>query len=226
MARYVVDGLTLPIAVGNHPAVDLCNTETDWTGATPHEYLVSYPHFCVWSREVGLLDAASAARSLAASSRPGSSADADAVLARALDFRGALHRVLTGPAATSDWQAIDGELAANVPALHLRRSAGTDGTAATAHAAGHTETPIGAWSLTADPLGAPLEAVVWAAAGLLTSARPGDVRACPGADCGWMFLDPAGRRRWCSMAWCGNRAKVRRHAQRQRRADSSAPTAH
>ena len=203
MARYVVDGLTLPIAVGNHPAVDLCNTETDWTGATPHEYLESYPHFVVWSREVGLLDGDTAARSHAAYRRPAG----DAILARALDFRGALHRVLIGSAGDHDWRTIDGELAANVPALHLRAAAAAD------------RAPLAAWSLSADPIDAPLAAVVWTAAGLLTTARPSDVRACPGAACGWLFLDPAGRRRWCSMAWCGNRAKVRRHAQRQRGED-------
>ena len=207
MARYVVDGLTLPIAIGNHPAVDLCNTETDSTGATPHEYLESYAHFVVWSREVGLLDADTAARSLAASSRH--RVGVDAILARALDFRGALHRVLIGSAVGTDWPTIDRELAANVPALHLAPGAATD------------SAPLGAWSLSAEPLDAPLAAVVWAAAGLLTTARPDDVRACPGAACGWLFLDPAGRRRWCSMAWCGNRAKVRRHADRQRR-DGSA----
>ncbi|MGW5195753.1 CGNR zinc finger domain-containing protein, partial [Kribbella sp. NPDC004138] len=38
------------------------------------------------------------------------------------------------------------------------------------------------------------------------------VRTCP--SCGWLFLDPRGRRRWCSMATCGNRAKVRAHAAR------------
>ncbi|HEX9231378.1 MAG TPA: CGNR zinc finger domain-containing protein [Jatrophihabitantaceae bacterium] len=31
-----------------------------------------------------------------------------------------------------------------------------------------------------------------------------------------MFLDPSGRRRWCEMSVCGNRAKVRRYAQRHR----------
>jgi predicted RNA-binding Zn ribbon-like protein len=207
VARYVVDGLTLPIAVGNHPAVDLCNTETDWTGATPHEYLESYAHFVVWSREVGLIDVGTAARSLAISSHD--RARADAVVSRAIDFRGALHRVLIGSAATVDWQRIDTEVAANVPALHLQARAAPDSAA------------LAAWSLSAEPVIAPLAAAVWAAAGLLTTARPGDVRACPGAACGWMFLDPAGRRRWCSMAWCGNRAKVRRHAQRQRRDDNA-----
>jgi predicted RNA-binding Zn ribbon-like protein len=41
------------------------------------------------------------------------------------------------------------------------------------------------------------------------------VKACPGDSCGWLFLDPRGRRRWCIMATCGNRSKVRAHAARQ-----------
>ncbi len=33
---------------------------------------------------------------------------------------------------------------------------------------------------------------------------------CPGHECGWLFLDRTGRRRWCSMAACGSREKMRR----------------
>ena len=62
----------------------------------------------------------------------------------------------------------------------------------------------------------PLLAVAWSAAGLLTSAAGNQVGACPGVGCGWLFANPRGRRRWCSMAWCGNRDKVRRHAERTR----------
>jgi predicted RNA-binding Zn ribbon-like protein len=62
----------------------------------------------------------------------------------------------------------------------------------------------------------PLLAVVWSAAHLLTSPDAPGVAACPGPGCGWIFADPRGRRRWCSMAWCGNRDKVRRFAQRRR----------
>jgi predicted RNA-binding Zn ribbon-like protein len=36
------------------------------------------------------------------------------------------------------------------------------------------------------------------------------VRRCPGRDCGWLFLDASGRRRWCSMRTCGSREKMRR----------------
>ena len=33
---------------------------------------------------------------------------------------------------------------------------------------------------------------------------------CPGYECGWLFVDRIGRRRWCSMATCGSREKMRR----------------
>jgi predicted RNA-binding Zn ribbon-like protein len=57
-----------------------------------------------------------------------------------------------------------------------------------------------------------VQAVLLAAGDLVTSDRLGDVAACPGVGCGWLFTDPRRRRRWCSMAVCGNRAKARRHA--------------
>ena len=44
------------------------------------------------------------------------------------------------------------------------------------------------------------------------------LRICAADDCGWRFTDhsPAGRRRWCDMRTCGNRAKVARHRARVR----------
>ena len=49
------------------------------------------------------------------------------------------------------------------------------------------------------------------AAELLVGGLWRKLRQCDGTTCGWIFLDrsPAGRRRWCSMADCGNRAKFR-----------------
>jgi predicted RNA-binding Zn ribbon-like protein len=42
------------------------------------------------------------------------------------------------------------------------------------------------------------------------------VRICDNDTCRWLFYDESrsGRRRWCSMATCGNRAKARRHRER------------
>lgn len=62
----------------------------------------------------------------------------------------------------------------------------------------------------------PLHAAALAVADLLARPERATVRACPGEGCGWLFLDPRGRRTWCSMAVCGNRAKVRAHAARTR----------
>ena len=55
--------------------------------------------------------------------------------------------------------------------------------------------------------------VLWSAGDLLTGPRLDRVRRCANLECGWLFLDDsrAGKRRWCSMSACGNRAKARRH---------------
>lgn len=44
------------------------------------------------------------------------------------------------------------------------------------------------------------------------------IKMCPGENCGWLFLDETknGRRSWCSMALCGNRAKAARHYARSK----------
>ncbi|MGH2445858.1 MAG: CGNR zinc finger domain-containing protein [Candidatus Limnocylindria bacterium] len=44
------------------------------------------------------------------------------------------------------------------------------------------------------------------------------LRICADDGCRWLFVDhsPAGRRRWCDMRTCGNRAKVARHRARAR----------
>ena len=59
-------------------------------------------------------------------------------------------------------------------------------------------------------------AVALAAADLLGSPHLARVRQCDGDECGWLFLDTSksGRRRWCAMADCGTRDKVRRFRKR------------
>jgi predicted RNA-binding Zn ribbon-like protein len=53
---------------------------------------------------------------------------------------------------------------------------------------------------------------------LADPARMARLHRCPGRDCGWVFLDTSGRRRWCSMATCGSREKMRRMYARKRAA--------
>jgi predicted RNA-binding Zn ribbon-like protein len=67
-------------------------------------------------------------------------------------------------------------------------------------------------------------AVVTDAVALLADAeRLGRLRRCPGRDCGWLFLDASGRRRWCDMRACGSREKMRRMYARRRAAHDAGP---
>jgi predicted RNA-binding Zn ribbon-like protein len=63
-----------------------------------------------------------------------------------------------------------------------------------------------------------LAPVLWTAGDLLTGSKLDKVRRCANPECGWLFLDDsrAGKRRWCSMSACGNRAKARRHYHKSR----------
>lgn len=62
-----------------------------------------------------------------------------------------------------------------------------------------------------------LDPILTAATDLLTSVSRGLVRQCADEGCGWIFLDRsnARKRRWCSMADCGNRSKAREHYRRK-----------
>ena len=55
-----------------------------------------------------------------------------------------------------------------------------------------------------------------AAAELLASPAIRRVRSCEGRDCRMLFLPASPRRRWCSPAVCGNRARVARYYQRHK----------
>jgi predicted RNA-binding Zn ribbon-like protein len=55
-----------------------------------------------------------------------------------------------------------------------------------------------------------------AAADLLASPAIRRVRSCEGRDCRMLFLPASPRRRWCSPAVCGNRARVARYYQRHK----------
>jgi len=58
-----------------------------------------------------------------------------------------------------------------------------------------------------------LAPVLWSAGDLLASAKLAKIRRCANPECLYLFIDEsrAGRRRWCTMSSCGNRAKARRH---------------
>jgi predicted RNA-binding Zn ribbon-like protein len=70
----------------------------------------------------------------------------------------------------------------------------------------------------ADPRRVRFTVVADAIALLADAERLARVHVCPGRDCGWLFLNTSGRRRWCSMQTCGSRAKMRALYARRRAA--------
>lgn len=196
MSWRLVEGVPLPDAVGGHPALDFCNTRAGWGDPHPKEYLTAPPVLGLWARASGLIRPEGAAPA-----GPGDPADDADVLGRALALRDALYACALRRGTPADWELVSAEAAAARAAGRL--------------VPGDGEAPA-RWSPppAADPAQAALAAVAWATEDLLTSSLSAFVAACPGEGCGWVFADPRRRRRWCSMAACGNRAKARRYAER------------
>ncbi|RYU15276.1 hypothetical protein ETU37_01690 [Nocardioides iriomotensis] len=202
-----LDGVTLPKRLGGHPALDFCNTWAGWGDVTEvedarREWLKSYDVLVAWSVYAGLVsrDDADVLRRRAARRK----AEAATVLERARALRVAVHDAVLDPADADALAALTPEVR-RAGALVDVVPAGPDADAGADLAVG----------LEAG-LELPVLAAAWSAAGLLSSPDVAKVCACPGIDCGWLFLDTRGRRRWCDMAVCGNRAKVAAHARRAR----------
>jgi predicted RNA-binding Zn ribbon-like protein len=70
-----------------------------------------------------------------------------------------------------------------------------------------------------DPVSGALARLSEAIARELTQSDRDRLRICANDECRWVFRDnsPAGRRKWCDMSSCGNRAKAARHRARQKR---------
>jgi predicted RNA-binding Zn ribbon-like protein len=69
-----------------------------------------------------------------------------------------------------------------------------------------------------DPISGALARLSEAVTRELTGENVDRLRICANDECRWVFNDhsPAGRRKWCDMSSCGNRAKAARHRERQK----------
>jgi predicted RNA-binding Zn ribbon-like protein len=195
MARRV-DGVWLPERVSGHPALELNNTLGGWGMAAPREYLVDYGALIVLARDVELVTPADALALLTATQR--SPAKARAALRDVKRLRSAMHTALVDSSADAAAQlhgfvgrAVRASRYVSDEASALRLDGGTG-------------------------LRMPLHRFTLSLAALLERHPRRAIRSCADDVCGWLFLDPSGRRRWCEMAVCGNRAKARRYAERHR----------
>lgn len=193
VASRVVRGVILPVPISGHPALELCNTRAGWGEPSPKEYLTGPRELHRLVDDLGLLPGRLRRLDAMARDDPGR---ALAVHRRVLRLREDVYAVLTrraSPAAVSRVSTVVRQAAS------ARRFDGV--------------TPAGAvWSWAAVGPELPLLALGLTLRQLLSSPDAALLGACPGSGCGWLFLDRTGRRRWCSMRWCGNRAKAARHA--------------
>jgi predicted RNA-binding Zn ribbon-like protein len=146
-----------------------------------------------WARRVGI---------------PGRGRISSPEVERARELRLVIHRLFSAPAqAVSDLEALRATVAEAMEAARLRRQA-LDGVAARS-GDGSAAAIAPAWRGSDERR--VRYAVAWDALRLLGDAeRLARVTRCPGRDCGWLFLNASGRRRWCSMRACGSREKMRR----------------
>jgi CGNR zinc finger len=190
-----VDGIRLPVPVAGHAALELCNTRAGWNENHPGEYLCDLRPALLLAVDLGLMP--KSARPVLSQAIQDHPAQSRRLYARLLGFRSDLYAVVTGGASAAELERLDAAMVAARTNLHFL---------------GLTAEPV--WSRDWDSLESVLEVFVEAAEHLLRNHDVPVISACPGSGCGWVFLNPIGRRRWCRMQWCGNRAKARRHAAR------------
>jgi len=188
---------------------DFLNTDELDGAGHPIEGLPSLPDATGWLVDRGMLHPEQ--RATIEGSKP---SPAGVPLARVHAARAALRGIVEAlvadrPADPDDLAAVNAVLQArSVPEL-----VPGDGTLAIGHR--HVGDPLD------DALGGLAEPLV----SLIAAGDVWRLRICANDGCRWVFHDTSrtGRRRWCSMASCGNRAKAARHRARKRIA--AAPSA-
>lgn len=178
----------LPWSTSGHPALEFCNTYAGWGGEPlpGSEWLRGYTTLAVWAGHLDLIEDRQVTRLREQALRQ--PAEAAAVLDEARRLRTDLYACLTDPQDGRAFKAVAGavEDAARLSVF----TRGEDG--------------LGRWQPSpAAGLRLPVCAVARSAGELLSDPRRFTVRCCPSRDCGWLFLDESGRRRWCSLATCG-----------------------
>ena len=190
--------------LGGELCLDFVNTLDPRLRAPREEFLGNYADLVRWAAFVGAIspnDAAMLARGAGREPR-----SADAVHARAVALREALYVLLTP-------RPVDEPSDAALATLHREWLSAMEHARLRRNRDGFV---LGWEGVPA--LDGPLWPVARSAVSLMTSSDLRRVRECRGEGCGWLFVDTskAQRRRWCSMAICGNREKARRHRERTR----------
>jgi predicted RNA-binding Zn ribbon-like protein len=194
------------IGLGDHPALDFVNS-TAALGSVRIELLGDGSSYLAWLELAGLIGPADTA----IIRERFSTAELDDIAAQVVEIREWLRPVIaawstheTGGISAEVVLRLNAILEADRRYLQLHEGNGIPGLHEHRH-----------WAEASQLLVPPVAAT----AELLAGGDRQLVRRCEGVDCTMWFYDrtKAHRRRWCSMAQCGNRAKARNHRQRQAR---------
>lgn len=197
-----LDGHVFELSAGSLP-LDLANTVDSRLSAEPKERLADYGDLVRWSVQAELLTSGGARRLLKKAARQ--KGQAASVLRRGRVLREAIFELFSArargaPPSAGAMGILNEELSRSLVRLRLVKA-----------------DPGYGWEWEdEDALDRMLWPVVRSAAELLTSDELDRVRECAADTCAWLFLDRSKNRsrRWCDMAVCGNRAKVRRFRER------------
>ena len=191
--------------VGGDLSLDFVNTASAWASGDPIDRLGGAGGLADWAVVTGLAEPHdTAALKAACDQEP---AKAAALFDEATTLRALLWRLFT--AAAQGGRALPQDLAALHDWICRARAA---------RELRQTRDGFREGFRDGVPPGEKLLLSIALAAGRLLTEGPLDrLRACGGADCEWMFLDLSknGSRRWCSMATCGNAAKVKKFRTRK-----------
>jgi predicted RNA-binding Zn ribbon-like protein len=197
--------------LGGELCLDFANTVEPRLGSHRSDYLASYADLVRWARHAGSLSEEEAQRLLLeAEDKP---SEARAAWEQAVALRETVYRVFSAVAEEEQPEASDLDA---LTAAHLE---------ALAHySVVPTARGFGWARAEGSKLEGPLWSVALSATRLLTTGELERVKECPTGEggCGWLFYDASKNksRRWCSMADCGSRVKMRRMYARRRSAGS------
>ncbi|MFG1621818.1 BTAD domain-containing putative transcriptional regulator [Kribbella sp. NPDC049227] len=179
----------LPWSVGGHPVLEFCNTYAGWGGprSPGAEWLRGYPTLAVWAGHQDLLDDATITDLLSDAQRD--PLTAAGVMDEARELRALLYTCLTDPGKPDAFASVARYV--EEAAQNATFGCGSNG--------------VARWSINRNTcLRAPILAVAQSAGRLLADPRRLTVCACSSPQCGWLFIDETGRRRFCSVATCGD----------------------
>ncbi|MGV8864824.1 MAG: CGNR zinc finger domain-containing protein [Pseudomonas sp.] len=180
--------------------LDFLNT-VDFSGRTGnHNRLTSYSSVVEWSLAAAIIDSAEAqAISLIAANAP---FQAKQALIDLVQWRETVYQVFSAVSqkhepSPEDWRIIEVSIQYAISSASLKRN----------------DIGIAHWVAVSNGLTTIPQRLALGLHELLASDLVAKIKQCEG--CTWLFIDTSKnhRRRWCSMATCGNRAKAQRHYQ-------------